>query len=235
MKSCFQITLVVISVALAACGGQDNLYVVSQPELQPTAEQPTLAQTLQQSVDIGLIMPADGIDGSWVSFALADELAPDESRVHLPIRAGSVAVWLDANGSFWIDGLSIELDEIAVDADVVPPNGILLTDLRVQLVEQAVAEPTWNDDRTALRAELTLELQLHWSWRYTNEDDAHPLAPQSIGGLSLILTVSTDEERQLSLIAGGQGSGLMWTVENMFDSDNTLELYDPAMELVGAL
>ncbi|MEE8410084.1 MAG: hypothetical protein V3T05_10785 [Myxococcota bacterium] len=233
MKSCFRATLIVIVAALAACGGQNQLYVVSQPPLRPTAEPPTLAHALEQGVELTLAGPTDDDDGSWISFALAGEMAPDDPKVRLPIRTGGIVVWLDPDGSFWIDGLSIELDELTVDADAVPPDGILLSDLRVTLAERAVAEPIWNDDRTALEAELTLELQFNWSWRQPDGDEAHPLAPQSISGLLLTLRVSTDAEQQLSLAASGQGSGLMWILENMFGDGNSLELYDPALELVG--
>ena len=47
------------------------------------------------------------------------------------------------------------------------------------------------------------------------------------------LEVAADDDGRLSIQAGGQAEGLVWTLENVFEDSNFLEMYDPTLALFG--
>ncbi|MEZ4368933.1 MAG: hypothetical protein R2939_22030 [Kofleriaceae bacterium] len=154
-------------------------------------------------------------DGAWT-----------EARVELPIVTGSGMVSATDAGELSLDELALELGTIELAPSALGESA-QLTDVRVELVEPALAErTTWLDDDTATAAAMAT-LRLRWS--LVRDGEALPLAPQVLPPMPLSLAVAGDGYG-VDLQVGVDGSGPVWAWADV------VELEDLALELasVGA-
>jgi hypothetical protein len=209
MSLCVLLTTAALSVGVAACGE-------SQSSADPT---PTTRQLLGGTVEFSLDQP-----GSSLAIT-ARTLRGSDAAVHriaLPVPAGSLALRAGADGDLRLEQLRFELDDIVIDAEDLPPNGLHLTDLRVT-VDSDVAETSWAADGSTAVASLSASVTLEWS--LVSEGRVLPLAPQQITSVDLQLAVAPAADGGVSVTMRGGHAGTVLRPAGTFElSDLTVEI-----------
>jgi hypothetical protein len=198
-----------VLVGVAACSD-------SQPNPEPT---PSTRELLGGTVDFSLDQPGSAL-AITVKPLHGDNLATH--RVALPVPAGSLALRADANGDLRLEKLEIDLDDIVIDAEDLPPAGLHLTDLRVTVAAD-VADTSWSADGSAAVASLAASVTLEWS--LVSEGRVLPLAPQQITAVDLQFEVGPAADGGVVLTVRGGHAGTVLRPAGAFElSDLTVEL-----------
>jgi hypothetical protein len=126
--------------------------------------------------------------------------------------AGTFESYALPDGSIALDALAVEVGDVIIPAETLPPNGIHLTDVRLILDGPAWAEGAWTFDDERGVVELELDLTLEWSI-VTSDGEAHPLAPQHLEGVRTALMIESDAQGRLvaRLDAEREGTFFAWS------------------------
>jgi hypothetical protein len=128
----------------------------------------------------------------------------------LPILGGELVVQAQADGRLTVHTMSLDFGNIRLSAEIVPPNGLDLMDIKVSL-ERWVAETRWSSDLASAEGSAETELQLDWALQAA--EGVLPLAPQRIEKVPLTLDIvpASDGKLTATVAATRAGSFFIWT------------------------
>ena len=173
-----------------------------------------------------------------VAFAVADREGGSSARVtavslsdgetalvELSVVGGVVTLSLDDEGRVRFHDLLVDTEDVMVSPNVVPPDGLLLTDLTVELAEPAVVQlgPV-GDDQLAAGADLSIDVR----WAVEVEHGTVDLAPIRLPDLAFDFSVA-DQDGQLVAHLGAAHVGAFWSWAGIFELRD-LELDLPAFD-----
>lgn len=189
---------IVGSLVLLGCGSRAETVDVASSTLESRLEQAA-------ELEIGTL-GAESIVTLRVGGSLASEPKKPESL--LPVQKGSLTLSRDSAGALVLDSIDFEVDDVVVDADTYPPNGVHLTDLRLVLSSAAPLATTWSDEAATATGTYDLEL----SWSVIDNDDVVPLADQALPDLPVEAHVrlTTDDAIRLDLSTYAAGTVWVW-------------------------
>lgn len=151
------------------------------------------------------------IDASQIT-ASAAALRIDEVReVDFEVLSGDVVVASEGELLSLVD-LHVELGDVVVSPDVLPPRGLELTDISVDLLSVASGSAEWSGDNQ-VSATVTASFVLHWA--AVRDDRAVPLADITIDGVPMAITVKRDGSTSVSMTAAKGGP--FWTWAETFE------------------
>jgi hypothetical protein len=188
----------------------------SQTGSEPT---PTTRELLGAAVEFSLDQP-----GSSLAIT-ARALHGNDVAVHriaMPVPDGSLALRAGADGDLRLEKLELELDDVVIDPDDLPPAGLHLTNLKVK-VDSDVAETSWSADGTSALASLAATVTLEWA--LVSEGRVLPLAPQKITDVELAIEIGQASDGGVAVTMRGGHSGTVLKPAGTFElSDLTLEI-----------
>ena len=154
---------------------------------------------------------------------LALDLEPELSRVRiagdvsgerftredLAVREGELRLHTSGRETLVLESLRASIVDIRISPEVVPPEGLHLTDIRAEIASPVEGAITWVADEGY--AELTVELVASWSLM-TRSGGPVALAPQHVEDLVLGIMLRTDAGGILvaELSAEAQGDLIHW-------------------------
>ncbi len=166
---------------------------------------------------------AGGSRASVTAVALSDG---QTAAVELSVVGGVVTLSLDAQDRVVFHDLLIDTDDVMVSPAVVPPDGLMLTYLTVELAEAASVQlGSWSGDQVAVGAELAVDVK----WAVEVEHGVVDLAPIRLPDLAFDVSVEADESGRLAAHLAASHPGAFWSWAGIF------ELRDLQIELVAAV
>jgi len=185
---------------------------------------PGLAERLAGPTSFAVLGQNSG--GSRVQLT-AVSLSDDETAsVELTVTGGALTLSLDQTDGverIRFHDLVLDCDDVAVSPAMVPPDGLVLTDLTMDLGEPASAELGW---RTGDAIEADAALSVDVKWAVEVESSAVDLAPIRMPSLAFAVTVEDDRDGQLVAHLGASNAGRFWSWAGIF------ELRDLELDLV---
>ena len=165
------------------------------------------------------------VDPESIIHAVAVALRQDsESAVDFEIVTGEIEL-MARDGALGITHIHVELADVTIPATVLPPNGLVLTDMSIDLGSAASAEAEWTTD--GRRVDATIDVDLTVEWAMLRDGESYPLADVRVIDLPIAVAVTRDGDRlDLSLAADRSGPFWSWA--------ETFELRDLQLELAGA-
>ena len=181
--------------------------------------------------------------GSWrdqltetTAFTIADAAGGSRARVtavalsdgeavpvELSIVGGVMSLSLDEQDQVAFDELLVDSDDVLVSPAVVPPDGLTLTDLTVELAEPASVQlGSQGEDAAAGGAQLSVDVK----WAVEVDHGVVDLAPIRLPALSFDLSLETDEDGRPVARLTASHEGKFWSWAGIF------ELRDLEIELV---
>jgi hypothetical protein len=147
--------------------------------------------------------------------------ADRESAIDLEIISGDLAVQA-AGDRLVLTDLDVAIADVAIPDDILPPSGVVLTDLAVRLGDSASAEAEWTAD--GRRVEAALEIDLVISWSMIRDGVTYPLADVRIAAIPIYLVVEQGGDA-LAVSLSADRDGAFWSWASTFEMrDLTLEL-----------
>jgi hypothetical protein len=147
--------------------------------------------------------------------------ADRESAIDLEIRSGALEVQA-AGDRLVLADLEVAVADVAIPPDILPPSGVILTDLALRLGESASAEAEWTAD--GRRAEAAIEIDLVISWSMIRDGVVYPLADVRIRAIPIYLVVER-EGGALTVSLSADREGPFWSWASTFEMrDLRLEL-----------
>jgi hypothetical protein len=140
-------------------------------------------------------------------------------REDLAVVEGEVRIRSSARHTLVLEELRVSVSDIVISSEIVPPNGVTLTDIAVELVAPAEGSLTWYGDEGY--AEVTVDMNVAWALMST-EGRALSLAPQTVEDLTFGVTVRIDSRGRLvaELTAHAQGDVIDWPTVTKIDELN---------------
>jgi hypothetical protein len=133
----------------------------------------------------------------------------ETGEIDLAILGGRIELSADDRGDVVIDALQIQVDDVVLSAEELPPHGITLTDISLTLAAPATGETTWQSDGDFGTAEVTMDLDLDWA--LLGNDGAHlPLGIKHITGVAVTFDVASDAEGRVVLTLHAARAGQFW-------------------------
>jgi hypothetical protein len=166
---------------------------------------------------------------------LAVELAPaavelnaigrgTTATVAVDVMGGEVTVRATETGELWVEGLALDLAEVTLPADLVPPEGARLTDLHVALERVAGGAAAWEADGSRVLLEGDADLVVDWTVRFA-DGEPHALAPIRVREVGFVLTVEQSADGSVAATLAGGRAGVLWSWAGWFElSDLALEV-----------
>lgn len=156
---------------------------------------------------------------------MAGEVGRERARFErddLTVLEGEVRVRSSARHTLVLEELRASVADIVISPEVVPPSGVTLTGIAVELVSPVEGSLTWYGDEGY--AEVTVDVSFEWALM-TSEGSALSLAPQTVEDLTFGITVRTDSRGRLvaELSAHAQGDVIDWPTVTKID-ELTVEL-----------
>lgn len=134
-----------------------------------------------------------------------------EGDATLELRRGEAVIATTPEGDVVIDELAIELDDVVIGPEDLPPIGLRLTDLRVRLDDQAWCDHVaWTPERDSCYAEAPATLVLEWAL-VAPSGAVYPLQPQKLDGFTLYTNAYADERGVLRVDVMGVATGAAWS------------------------
>jgi hypothetical protein len=157
---------------------------------------------------------ADAAGGSRVHIT-AVSLTDDRTEpVDLAVAGGILTLSLDDRERVGFHELLIAADDVMVSPSVVPPDGLILTDLTARLAEPVLSPSgSHGDDHLAARVELSIDLE----WAVEVEHGVVHLAPIRLPSLGFDVAVQTDASGGLSAHLSAARRGIFWSWADIFE------------------
>ena len=137
-------------------------------------------------------------------------------RDDLTVIDGEVRVRSSARHTLVLEELRLSVSDIEISSEVIPPSGVTLTDVSVELVEPVEGSLTWYEDEGY--AEITVDVNVQWAL-VNSEGRALSLAPQTVEDLTFGITVRKDSRGRVvaELSAHAQGDVIDWPTVTKID------------------
>jgi hypothetical protein len=166
---------------------------------------------------------ADAAGGSRASVTAVRLSDGEAVPVELAIVGGVMTLSLDDQDQATFDDLLIDSDDVLVSPSVVPPDGLNLTDLTVELAEPASVQlGSQAEDAVAGGAQLSVDVK----WAVEVDHGVVDLAPIRLPALSFDLSLETGEDGRAVARLTATHEGTFWSWAGIF------ELRDLEIELV---
>lgn len=145
-----------------------------------------------------------------------------DNTIDFTITEGRIEVQSAAGGRLGLSDLDVTLEDVTIPDSILPPDGLVLTDLHVTLDAGASGVAEWTaDDR---RVEVALDVDLALAWSMLRDGASHPLADVHVSAVPVYLIVERDGGGlRASLAADRRGRFWSWA--------DTFELRDLSAEL----
>jgi hypothetical protein len=224
MKAASYIPMLLL-VSAVGCAGEPE-----SDDWTPRPEDPSLARVLTQPATFD-VQPS-AIDGSGsLAAAVGHVLDEDESaNIHAPLQleilGGSVDLRLTRDELLVLQALHVDLDDVALPPEIVPPDGIALTGLSVSLTGPVAGEAEVSDERVS--ASVQLSLAAEWAINL-GDGRTHPLNPVRLEQIPAMVVVERNLLGELQLRIGITREGPFWSWLSHF------ALSDLDLALVGAV
>jgi hypothetical protein len=187
------------------------------------------ARTLDERMAsrVSLSVQAEDVAGSGLHLTAASLTDDVSVEVGLRVTGGAVTVSLEPDGAagerLAFHDLTLTAEDVEVAPSIVPPRGLLLTGLSMELEQPASAALGWhNDDGIGADASLSVDIQ----WAVELESGTVDLAPIHMPSLPFEVTVEDDGEGRLVAHLRGSSAGPFWSWAGIF------ELRDLELDLV---
>lgn len=135
-------------------------------------------------------------------------LAAAEETTTLPMVGGEVTVQAQPGGHLVLTAMRLDLGDIRLAPESVPPNGLELKAVSLRLRAQTSADIEWASDDTA-NASTETDLVLDWSLVGV-AGTAVPLASQAITHVPFEITIDTRPGGALWLNVHAERGGIFW-------------------------
>jgi len=136
----------------------------------------------------------------------------DSSTATLDVKGGSIEVQADTDGTLELISLNAEVGDIILSPSAAPPDGLHLTNVKLELAADAVTTTSWTNDGSTAAASATVTLNLDWAIM-TTDGTVIPLAPVRVKSVPISVAVARDAAGKISLQFIGQRDGTFfeWT------------------------
>jgi hypothetical protein len=166
---------------------------------------------------------ADGAGGSRASVMAVAVGDGETAAVDLPIAGGVVTLSLDDQDQVRFHDLLVDSGDVAVSPVVVPPDGLVLTDLTMELAAPvSVQVGSTAGDELAAGAELSINVK----WAVEVDHGVVELAPIRLPDLAFDLSLESDASGGLAAHLTASRAGRFWSWAGIF------ELHDLELDLV---
>lgn len=212
--------LLALSLNLAACA----LGAPTDGTDQTGADPGTLTHRLSQPTPLALDHGTDASAAAFNAVALAD--GGPTSHVELGVIDGAITVDRTGDdGVLRIEDLVVDVDDVTVSPNVMPPNGLHVTGISAVLDRPVRAEVTDETD-DHIEAVATISVALQWS--AVLEHGVVELAPIHLVNVPVTLEIDQTEGGQLVASLHAERTGSFWTWAETF------ELRDLSLDLSAA-
>jgi hypothetical protein len=197
-----------------------------EDEGQPAGEKPVDRDLRERLAAPTAFVVADQPGGSRASLTAVALSDGQTAAVELSVVGGLVTLSLDSQDRVVFHELLVDTDDVMVSPAVVPPEGLLLTDLTVELAGPASVQlGSWSDDQVAAGAELAVDVK----WAVEVDHGVVDLAPIRLTDLAFDISVESDESGRLAARLSASQPGVFWSWAGIF------ELHDLEIDLVAAV
>jgi hypothetical protein len=205
-----------VGISLPACAAAE----IDDPA-RPEGD-PSLEERLARPTTVGVVPSAGGSFARVQAVALRDG---STYEVELGISGGAISLSLDAEGQLRLEGLAAQGDDIQMAQTTLPPEGLTLTGIALELAAPAAAHASTGPAGT-MYASAGCALDLRWAVQL--EHGVVDLAPIRLAEVPFDLVVgqSADGALEARLTAGQTGE--IWSWAGVF------ELRDLEIDLVGS-
>lgn len=200
------------ALALAACqGSPDDIWT-------PDPGQPAILREL--GVPQSLPVAPSGAQGS---FATARGTAGQtEADIDLLVTGGSIELWAPSDGLLVVQDLEVELADVVVPPEVLPPQGAYLTGVGARLATPVSVDVTEQGGTVSVIA--SLDLEAHWALA-SADGTVFPMSRISLDKVPFSLEISRNALGRLEARLVGFRDGPFWRWAG------TLELGDLTVDL----
>ena len=165
---------------------------------------------------------AAGSGARLVAVALGDEVT---EAVELSVAGGTITLSRDEDGRVRFHDLEMSTADVLVAPSVVPPDGLTLTDLTMELAAPSVVQSgSTGADQIDASAELSIDVQ----WSVVLSHGTVGLAPIRLPALTTEITVEASASGELEAHLTASHPGAFWNWAEIF------ELRDLELDLVAA-
>lgn len=165
---------------------------------------------------------AAGSGARLVAVALGDEVTEE---VELSVAGGTITLSRDQDGRIRFHDLRMDTEDVLVAPSVVPPDGLTLTDLTMELAAPGVVQSgSTGADQIDGSAELSIDVQ----WAVVLNHGTVGLAPIRLPALTTEITVEADAAGELEARLTASHPGAFWNWVDIF------ELRELELDLVAA-
>ncbi|HKE13283.1 MAG TPA: hypothetical protein VKB80_00335, partial [Kofleriaceae bacterium] len=158
---------------------------------------------------------ADGAGGSSAHVKAVAVSGGETAAVDLAIAGGIVTLSLDEQDRIRFHDLLVDSDDVTVSPTVVPPDGLVLTDLTMELAEPVSVQvgSTADGDEIAAGAELSINVK----WAVEVDHGVVDLAPIRLPDLAFDLSLEADASGRLAAHLTASHPGLFWSWAGIFE------------------
>ncbi len=219
-----------LAASIAGCAdaslGDASVDERDEDEGQPAGEKPVEQDLRERLAAPTSFVVADQLGGSRAGLRAVALSDGQTAAVELSVVGGLVTLSLDPEDRVVFHELLVDTDDVMVSPAVVPPAGLMLTDLTVELAEPArVQLGSWSDDQVAVGAELAVDVK----WAVEVDHGVVDLAPIRLTDLAFDVSVESDESGRLAARLSASQPGVFWSWAGIF------ELHDLEIDLVAAV
>lgn len=203
------IAVLFASLAIAACGVEP---------LDSSSDSGDLEELLAAPRTFGIDETTSAINALAVALRQGTE-----SNIEFEIVSGEVALQA-SDGDLSISGVQVVLADVTIPETVLPPNGLVITDMLVTLDGSATAAAEWTGDGRRADASFAVDFTVKWSM--LRDGSSYPLADVLFQDLPLHLGVTRDGDG-IDIDVSADRDGAFWSWAETF------ELRDLEMSLAG--
>lgn len=148
----------------------------------------------------------------------------EAGRAVVPVMRGNLAMRVEDDGAIVLEAMDLELDDIQLSAEELPPSGIHLTNLRLHLAGEAAGASGWSDAGDQGFAQGTVDLKLDWAVAL-RDGGTSALATQTLEDIPIYLAVQPSFRGLLSARVVGLAMDTVWQWAEVIElSDLSLDL-----------
>jgi hypothetical protein len=205
-----------ITVLFVACQGEPEQLWDPEPPDEP------VLRDLRVPVRMAIEPTQVGLDVRG-SFAAARGVAGGaEADLQLAVVGGSIELWAPSDEVLLIREVDVQLADIAVPPEVLPPHGAYLTGVGATLASPITVEPT--DDGATATVIANLDLDASWAL-VVGEGESYPLSTLRLRQVPFSLEISRNLVGDLRVRLVGFRDGTFWSWAGAFElADLTVDL-----------
>lgn len=221
--TCTTSLISLLFLTVSACAGE------AQDDWTPRPDDPTLIRALVSAGPFEVWPSSPDGRGSMAS-AVGELLSDDESsnvraELWMNILGGHIEVRATTNELLVVEALTLDLDDVNIDAAVVPPRGVALTGLSVSLSGPVVVQAEIEEEQVG--GDVYLDLVAEWAIDL-GDGRVHPLNPVRIQQIPSSIVVERNLLGQLRVGVQMDYQGPFWSWLERF------QLSDLQMSLIGS-